>query len=80
MHRFQQLRKNLLNLSGRFAKLQVYSSASVESYCAHICKMHWVGTTAALVTCVILEVSFSSAASVIQYKNKDLLSALTEPV
>lgn len=80
MHRFQQLRKNLLNLSGRFAELQVYSSASVESYCAHTGKMHWVGTTAALVTCVILEVPFSSAASVIQYKNRDLLSSLTEAV
>lgn len=47
---------------------------------AHTDKMHWVGTAAIVVICVILEVLLSSTVLVMQYKHRHLLSFLTEAV
>lgn len=80
---FQQLSKNLLNLSGHFAELQVHNAASMESYCACLVPTQVRCTVLELQLqwlFVNLEVPLSSAASVILYKQRHLLSFLTEAV
>lgn len=85
IHHFQQLSKNLLNVSGHFAELLFYGVAPVESYCAclvptQVRRIGLAVATTAVVICVILEVRLNSVASVIRNKHRHLLTSLTEAV